>query len=534
MNILRPLALAAVLAAGVFNPNPVSADINNPITKAVLKVYEEQIRENPRDYTAYFSRANEYFQHDELIRALDDLNKALEYAPASEKELRYECLIRRADIYNQTSRPAQALADLEECTKLSPNSFIAVFKKADTEFELGKYSEAKADYQRLQRMNIRNPEIFIGLAKVAVKENNLGTANDYLDQAVTLDPNNAETYVSRANVRKLMGDHNGAVDDLILAVSTDSKKTNAFQEIVDYGKTNYAATMAGLSNAIKQAPRVGMFRYLRAVIAQAHYSYIPAISDYDYILKERLYDYHGLYASIAECEFALGRYSDALSNVDYALASVKDNCSYYVLRSQILRALGRNDEAVQSAANALVFDRNSGLALTEMAMCEIARKDYDKASELLGEASLNDAENPVYYMLKAWVNETYLNRADAARQLYTQVADMDHFYIDNVLSLKGFAQLFMGDDEAGERWIENILSTVTDNDGMIHYYGACFFARKGNFDRAIKCAETALEKGYANYYNWTDYSDGLVNVAPLRDDLRFLNLLSRYGSIFGK
>lgn len=534
MKIIRNLVAGIAIASAVACPLNSRADINNPITKAVLKVYEDQIRENPQDYVAYFSRANEYFQHDELVRALDDLNNALKYIPEKETGLRYECLIRRADIYNQTNRPTQALEDLSECVRLSPESFIAIFKKADTEYALGKYAEAKVDYNRLIRLNGRNPEIFIGLAKVAVKENNLGTANELLDQAVSLDPNNAETYVSRASVRKLMGDHNGAVDDLLLAVSTDTKKTNAYEEIVEYGKVNYPATMAGLSKAIADAPQTGMFRYLRAMIAQAHYNYLAAISDYDYIIEHRLYDYHGIYASLAECQLALGRFDAALSNIDYALGMVRDNCGYYVLRSKILRALGRNDQAVQAASNALVFDRNSSAALEEMAMCEVERKDYEKALEFLGEASLNDSESPESYMLRAWISEKFLNRPDAARQLYTQVSEMDHFYIDNVRSLKGFALLFLGDKEGAERWMNNILASVDDYDGMINYYGACFFAQYGDNDRAIRCVENALEKGYANYFNWTDLKDGRINVAPLRDDLRFLNLLSRYSAIFGR
>ena len=72
-----------------------------------------------------------------------------------------------------------------------------------------------------------------------MKENNLGIANEMLASAVNLDPNNAEIYVRRASVRKLMGDHNGAVDDLILAISSDNKHPKAMTELLDYGNTNY-------------------------------------------------------------------------------------------------------------------------------------------------------------------------------------------------------------------------------------------------------------------------------------------------------
>lgn len=480
------------------------------------------------------SRADEYYRHDEYIRALADVDKVIQLAPASEEDVRFRAYVLRAGIYNETKRPEQALQDLRAAVEIDPNSYNVVYQKANTEFMLGRYAEARLDFQKLQRLNPRGTEAYIGLARVAVKENNLGTANEMLASAVNLDPNNAEIYVRRASVRRMMGDHNGAVDDLILAISSDNKHPRAMQELIDYGNTNYPATMAGLSKAVSEAPQVGMFRYIRAVIAQAHYHYLAAINDYQTILDERLYNYHGIYASIAECNYCLGNYSEALDFVDRALGMVRDNAGHYVLRSKILRAMGNYDEAVKAGAAALAVDRNNNDALIEMALGYVGIKNYDEASNLISEAILNDAENPMYLMLRAWVFEKYLNKAAAAEDLYNKVADMEHFYIDNPRSLKGFAQLFLGQTELGKRWMDNILDTVTDYDGLIHYYGACFYAQYGDMDRAMELADKSLNLGYANYHDWTEAIDGRVNVAPLRDDLRFLNMLHRHDAIFGK
>lgn len=508
--------------------------IQNPITQAVLKVYEEELQANPRDYNILLSRADEYYRHGEYFRALPDVDKAIEYAPESETDVLLRAYILRGGIYNQTKRPQMALPDLEKAVKLAPDSYSALYQLANTQYTLGQYAMARLSFQKLERLNNRMPEAYIGLARVAVKENNLGVANEMLAQAVNLDPNNAETYVRRASVRRQMGDHNGAVDDLILALSTDNKNDRAMTELLDYGNTNYPAAMAGLSNAIVQAPRVGMFRYIRAVIAQAHFHYLAAIEDYQTILDEKLYTYHGIYASIAECRYCLGQYDEALSNIDYALGMIRDNADHFVLRSKILRALKRNDEAVDAAAAALAVDRQNNDALAEMALAYTSIGNYDEASNLLGEAILNDAENPRYPMLRAWLFKNFMNRETAAVQLYQNVTEMDHFFIDNPRSLKGFALLFLGDTEQATRWMDTILTTVTDYDGLIHYYGACFYAQAGNTDKALDCVTKALELGYANYHNWTEAIDGGVNVGDLRDDLRFLNQLSRYNNIFGK
>lgn len=530
---LRNIAFAALLAAACPAVDAQSG-IQNPITQAVLGVYEEELRENPRDYNILMSRADEYYRHSEYIRALADVDKVLEYAPATEEDVRLRAYILRAGIQNETKHPDKALADLVEAAKIAPDSYTVIYQKANTEYLLGRYGDAKADFQRCVRLNNRTPEAYIGLARIAVKENNLGTANEMLASAVNLDPNNAEIYVRRASVRRLMGDHNGAVEDLILAISSDNKHPKAMEELIDYGNTNYPATMAGLSNAVAQAPQVGMFRYIRAMIAQAHFHYLAAIADYQTILKENLYNYHGIYASIAECHFCLGNYTEALDYIDRALGMTRDVASYFVLRSQILRALKSCDEAIKAGAAALAVNRDDCPALAEMAMAYACAGNYDEASNLLGEAMLTDAESPVYPMLRAWVYAKHLNRPEAADQLYRTVAEMDHFYIDNPRSLKGFALLFLGEKDQARRWMDNIIATVADYDGLIHYYGACFYAQAGDIDKAMECAQKALDLGYANYHNWTEASDGGVNVGPLRDDLRFLNMLHRHDSIFGK
>lgn len=526
------ILLSFIFLISIFHIQAQQRGIDNPVTKAVLQVYEKMLRENPDDYMTWFRRANEYYRHDEYLKALKDINESLQRTPVSDTDLRFQAYMLRAGIYNQTGRKLEALNDLNEACRLDPESYTAIYQRANTEYELDRFIDAKADYTRLQRLNSRSAEAPLGLARIAIRENNLGMANDYLEQAVSLDPNNAETYVRRASVRKLMGDNNGAVDDLILAISIDSDHTKAIEALVDYGNTNYAATMTGLSAAIRQAPQVGMFWYLRAVIEQAHYHYRAAIDDYRHIIDNGLYKYQGLYASIAECEYALADFENALSDVDYALGMSTNEASYFTLRSKILRALGRYDEAIEAAARSLSIDRNYADGLAEMGLCYMAKENYKEASALFGEAIMTDAEKPYYYMLRAWLLLEYMHQPEAAKGYYEQVNEMDFFYIDNVRSLKGFAQLFLDMYTRAEGWMNNIITSVTDNDGMINYYAACFYTAAGDSDRALACVEAALKAGYANYYDWMYNVDARINVAPLRDDLRFLNLLHRYEGIF--
>ena len=530
MKISRIFLLSAALGVTFSS----AAIIDNPMTQAVINVYDQQIKQNPNDYMLWFRRANEYYRHSEYIHALDDVNKALALAPSSDTDLRFQAYMLRAGIYNQTNKPEQALADLNSAIALDPNSYSAIYQKANTEFELGNIGAARVDYTRLQRFNSRSSEALLGLARCAVKENNLSAANDYLQQAVDFEPNNPEIYVRRANVRRLMADHNGAVDDLILAISLKSNDPKAIEMLVEYGNTNYPATIAGLTNAISLAPDNGLYRYLRAVIAQAHFNYISAIDDFQEIIDRRLYNYHGINASIARCLYGLGRYNEALNQVDDALGHSTNVADYYVLRSQILRALGRNEEAIADAAKALAVSPEYVPGLVEMAVNYIDKKDYQQAASLLGEASMADANDPSVYLLRAWLHQNFMNQPVAAKGFNEQALGVENFGENNVKSLRGFALLNLGRIDEANKWMETILTSVPDNDGLINYYGACFYAMQDNTDKALECAEQALKAGYSDNHNWMTNTDGQINAAALRDDLRFLRLMQQYNSIFGK
>ena len=502
--------------------------IDNPMTRAVLQVYEKQLQEDPSDWETWMARANEYYMHSEYLRSLNDVDNALKYIPENKKAERFDALLLRANIYTETGRNAEALNDLNSAVALMPSSYVALYLRANTLYSLGRYDEASADYKRLQRINQRSPDALVGLARIAVKENNLGTANELLDQAVAMDPNNSEYYVRRADVRKQMGLTRDAVDDLVLAVSINSDDSRAIQHLVDLGKSDYPTVIAGLTSAIQQAPRVGMFPYIRGVIAQAHYNYKAALDDFKAINDKQLYNYHGIYASMAECQLALGRYDEALQNVETAISTDANSAGHSLPKAQILRALGRPAEAFDIALKASVMNGGSNEALVEMGLCRAGEGKWQEAADLFGEASLDNPDSPELLMLRAWVLGKHLNQPVAAAGFYGQVVDLEGWDLDNVRSLKGFAQLLNGDREQAVKWIENILATVTDKDGFVHYMGACFYTVAGDNERAIALAHKAMELGYANYYEWMTLNDGLCTVALLRDDLSFLRLIEKY------
>ena len=530
---LRKITLSIIIGAASLG---ISAQTNNldPMTEAMMKAYNQLLDEDPRDAETLFRRANEYYKQNDYIKALDDINKALKYLPENDIDTRFQALQLRANIYMMQHKYEQAVADLNAELAIDPQNYIAIYQRATALYELGRYAEAKADFHLLQQRNSRSQEALFGLARVAVKENNLGLAEELCNKAVEITPSNSQVYMRRAAVRAMAGNEQGAVDDYIIAIPTDQDNTpRALRELVELSHRKYPTVIAGLSSAIRQAPRNGMFYFIRAMIAQGHCNYLAAIADYDKIINDNLDSYPGLNAALAECYYALGKFDTALLNIDYAISATNDNGRYYMLKSRIQRARGEYDNALSCADKSLEKDPNSNEALIAKALAQLALGESADASVSLSEATMNAPEDPWLAMLRGWVLRDYRKQKANADRSFERVLDMDidHY---SAKSLRGFAMLQLDRKEEALRWIEGVLATSDDYDGEINYLATCLYAQAGEADKAFECMAVSLGKGYANYYNWTVNSDADVNVAPIRADSRFSGLLDKYASIFGR
>lgn len=531
MNI-KSITLGVILSVSAAFTATAQSSYDDPMSQALMKAFDELLQEDPRDPETLVRRAGLYYAHHDYVKALDDINTAMKYYEPEDEEARYPAYQIRAKIYKAQKKYADALTDLNHVLEVSPQDYGTIFQRAQVLYELGRYQEANADYNLMLRLNPHSQDALLGLACVAVKQNNLGTANELADRAVALSPNRSEIYMGRASVRRLMGNQQGAVDDYVSAISIDNVSTGrALQQLVDLSRTDYPTVMAGLSSAINLAPRNGMFYFIRAMIAQGHCNYLAAIADYDKIINENLDSYPGLNGALAECYYYLGRYDRALLNADYAISATDDNAFYYVLKSRIKRALGDSEAALDAAEKALEKMPEDLDALVAKALAQVDLGQVADASVALSEAAMVNPENPTLQILRGWVLGDFRKQQTNAERAYDMVLDMD-FDFDNVMSLRGFALLALDRKEQADKWMERVLETANDYDGAVNYYATCYYAQAGMPERAFRCMESSLEKGYANYHNWTKAEEANLNCAPIRKDPKFTALLEKYAHLF--
>lgn len=524
MSILRKAIATSitVIAAYGFTASAQSNHgLDNPVTKAVMEVYEKQLRANPDDFAIWFRRANEYYNHNAYGPALEDINQALRCTPTSDKDLRFQEYMLRASIYNQMDRHESALADLNSALALEPTSFHAKYQRANTTFQLERYNEAKADYQALQRERPRSAEILLGLGRVAAAENNIGMANDYLNQAVSLDPSNPQLYIARARIRQSMNDVAAAATDYLTAISLNTKSNKPITGLMDCSRVDYNATMEALDNAVSSMPEVPLYRYLRGQVEQSNMRYNAALDDYSSILSQfPVNRFGGIYAAMAECQYKLMLYSDAYKSISRAADMGKLTLSELMLMSRILLSMGQTDEATQAAAKAAAMNTKDAAPLEVMAECYAYIHNYTTAIGLLKEASQLAPENSTYPLLAGWL-ALKAQKDDMARELFapvcTLIATDGQDDINRIM-----AQIVSGMSGNHSAALEMILGLYPDNDGVLHFMAACCMAQANDKIAALGYLNQALELGYGDKEavmgdnNYTPY-----NLSSLYNDSMF-------------
>lgn len=531
-SLLAAGALATILFASPVADAQSMSRTGREMQQATMKAYDKLIAENPKDFKTLYSRGNGYYRQNQLGKALSDVNAAIHAAPATDKGFLFDAYSLRGGIYEQMKKYDEALADYKKALGLSPKDYGTLYQIANLEFEKGDYAAAKKDYQGLQRLNPRSQEALFGLARVAIKENDIATAQKLCKQGVELEPSQAISYMRQASVYRMMGNNADAVDDYAIALQLDrNMMPAALREMAELACTDYAAVMTGLQKAIDKNPRNGVMYYIRAMIAKAHFHYLPAIADFSYIDTNNLLNLPSLYTELADCYYNLGKYTEALEKADYAIGSSSNNRDAYVMKSLIKSAQGAYKAAIENADKALAKDQTYAPAFIAKGIAQQGFKLYPEASSTFGSALQLDGRYPLYYFYRGDVLRIYLNMPEQAKQFYEDVLKME-YPADQVASLRGFADLFLGNIAAGDAWIDSLTANVKDGDGEIAYYAACYWAQRGDKDKAFKYMEDALKAGYASYHNWTKALDGGINVVPLRGDARFDTLLRSYSNLF--
>jgi tetratricopeptide (TPR) repeat protein len=152
--------------------------------------YDEIVRVDPTDATAFFNRGIVYQAKNNFDRAVADLNEAIRLNPKDASALYGRCWLRAT----AGKELAQALADCDQSLLLRPNHHDTLDSRGLVYFRLGRFDQAIADLDAALSTHARSvqPLYVRGLAKMKKGDAAGGEAD--IAAAEMLYPKIAEHY----------------------------------------------------------------------------------------------------------------------------------------------------------------------------------------------------------------------------------------------------------------------------------------------------------------------------------------------------
>ncbi|MBQ5776215.1 MAG: tetratricopeptide repeat protein, partial [Bacteroidaceae bacterium] len=253
--------------------------MNNPMVRVTMETYAAMLRENPQDYTIYYSRGKDYYQYGDYEKALTDLDAAIRYFPRQEASDLSQAYTIRGLIYQMKGDNSLALSDFNEALVLEPTSRFSLISRADLLRDMGDYKHAKEDYQQLLRRDARCQEAYLGLAIIAYKENNMGLCHENMTKAEQSNPTNVDFYMTRGAIYEEMGEWRKAADDYVSAMVYGDNR-GSVAALNKLSAVAYEPVVAALTVAIERVDEKGFYYYIRGAIHMNNKHYSASIQDW--------------------------------------------------------------------------------------------------------------------------------------------------------------------------------------------------------------------------------------------------------------
>ena len=234
-----------------FEPKVADAYINRGQAYLQLKdttrAYEEYdlaIRTNRESPGGYYYRGSLRAQQGMYDDALSDFNKAIEcdstYLPA---------YFNRAITHSHQERPMDALADLDKVIELDPTNSLSYFNRAIIRSQIGDYNRAMEDYNTVAIYSPNNVLLYYNRAMLHSQLGNIEEAISDYTRAIELYPDFANAYLNRSNLRYLVRDERGAMQD----------RRTAEAKIADYRSKLSDETFSAFADTSRQFNRLLSF-----------------------------------------------------------------------------------------------------------------------------------------------------------------------------------------------------------------------------------------------------------------------------------
>ena len=180
---------------------------------------------------AYYRRAMYWHDLPDYDRALEDLNKTIDFASCAEDAP--EIFSLRAEIHYRRHHINQAFLDCNSALKLDPSHEQALLLRASLYLDIDDTTNAMSDCNAVLSLSAANAKAYAVRAGALLKQGDLSQALLDADRALKLDPHLRVGFSVRGYVLAASGLYESAIQDLTRALKDHSHAPDP-QDVPDF------------------------------------------------------------------------------------------------------------------------------------------------------------------------------------------------------------------------------------------------------------------------------------------------------------
>ncbi|MCC2955077.1 PEP-CTERM system TPR-repeat protein PrsT [Massilia sp. IC2-477] len=418
--------------------------------KAALIQLKNAVAQSPENVEARLRLGNLSLETGDMASAEKEFRKAASLGAAPEKTLPQLARIlffqgKYKDILDEvTPEKAKGSAEL-------------LARRGDAHLGLGERDKAKEAYDAALAVNPNSGDALIGMARLAVMNNDLQTTERLVDEATTRDARNAEAWMMKGNLLRSTGKSKEALAayDKVLEINPVHRSAYVEKAYVHIGTNDLAAAKADLDAARKE---IG--------------------SDLNITYAQALLDYTG------------GKNAEAKDSLQKILKVAPEHMPSILLSGAVELNLGGNQLAEQHLRKYLESNSNNVYARKLLAQVLLKSNQPTEAAAVLSPALKEGGQDA---QLLALTGQSYLQSRDFAKaSAYLEQASALAPGAASIRTSLGLSKLGQGDwDKAiGELERAATLDPKSTDAGVALVQAEL---RRGQYDKALAAVQ-ALEK----------------------------------------
>lgn len=490
-----------------------------------MEYFDEELKENPKNGYALTWKAYIYERYEMYGQALTCIAKALECVPKKDKQWMAMSYGFRGGIQAELGDTVKALADYEQAFKIDPQTDF-IYKKVNLMNLQKRYGEIDVDLKRAYALDPNSPVVWVYMGRNDNAKKLYDQALEKYNYAVKLDPSYPSSYSFRATTYIHLEKYKEACQDIIKSLDLQYSYRDVFQllmlpdEAMPYIESQLKAQQLKKPNDPQWSSYLG-FAYAESGNAiQSVDAYREAVRIAAEAGETGMRDR----VSLAESLNELGRYQEALDQVDAFLATDTTYSGAWECKAEIYYDMGKYMPAIEAINRAILLDTEDASIYSKRALMYMYSKKYRNAMDDINSAISLDPDYS-YYLIQRGNIFLREGNTESAITDWNKVVEMETARAKDERSefSLAFAYAHLGRRTETYPLIDSI-GKSDKSEKRAEYNKACIYSLLGDEEAALEHLERALQLGFCKFF----LIEGDTDLDNIRDTEKFKLLMEEY------